>query len=119
MTSRNEKPAKPAWVEGITGKAILKKEGIFVKAIQDEVEQLRKGKVYVPIKKPPVILRSAKAKPGSVFAESESFAKKLKKMKAVDFGMVEVLPRQLRLASHVLCQVFLTGVTEGSKTMSG
>ena len=77
VTPRNEKPAKPAWVEGITKKVILKKEGSFVKAIQDEVGRLRKGKIYVPIKKPTVISRSAKAKPGSVFAECEAFAKKL------------------------------------------
>ena len=40
-----------------------------------------KGKVYVPIKKPPVIFRNAKATPESVFAECKAFAKNLKKIK--------------------------------------
>ena len=104
MTPRNKKPGKPAWVEEITKKVILKKEGSFVKVIQEEIERLLKGKIYVPIKRPPVIPRSAEAMPESVFAECNAFAKKSKKRKAVDFGMVEVLPRQL-LVSHVLCQI--------------
>ena len=33
VTPRNEKPARPAWVEEITKKVILKKEGSFVKAL--------------------------------------------------------------------------------------
>ena len=37
MTPRNEKPAKPAWVEGIMKKVIPKKEGGFVKAIQNDL----------------------------------------------------------------------------------
>ena len=60
---------------------IPKKESSFVKAIQDEPGRLRKGEVYVPIKKPPVISRSAKVTPGSVFAECKAFAKRLKKGK--------------------------------------
>ena len=81
MTPRIEKPAKLAWAEEITKKVLLKKEGSFVKAIQVDVGRIRKGKVYVPIKQPSVISRSAKAKPGSLFAECEAFTKKLKKGK--------------------------------------
>ena len=79
MTSRNEKPAKPAWVEESTERVILKKKDSFVKAIQDEVVRLRKKKVYAPVKTPSVISRSAKAATGGVFAECKAFAKKLKK----------------------------------------
>ena len=75
MAPRNKKSAKTVWVDGITKKVIPKKEWGFIRVIQDKVEQLRKDKVYGPIKKPPVILRSVKAKPGSVFAECEAFTK--------------------------------------------
>ena len=78
MTPRNRKPAK------------------------DEVGRLYKGEMYVSIKKPSVIWRSAKANIGSVFAERKAFAKKTKKRKAIDSGVVEVLRRQLRLVSHIL-----------------
>ena len=37
VTPRNEKPLKPACVEEITKRVILKKEGSFVKVIQDKV----------------------------------------------------------------------------------
>ena len=73
VTSRNKTPPKPAWVEETTKKVILKKEGSFLQAIEDEVGRLRKGEVYAPIKKPSVMLRSTKAKPGSVFAECKAF----------------------------------------------
>ena len=79
MTPSNKKPAKPAWVEESTKKVILKKEGSFVKAIQNEAGRLRKNGVYVPIKTPSVISRSTKAATGGVFAECEAFRKKLKK----------------------------------------
>ena len=79
MTSRKNKLAKPAWLGGITKKVLLKKEGSFIKVIRDKVEQLRKGKVWVPTKKPPVISRSGNTKPGSVFAECKAFTKKPKK----------------------------------------
>ena len=47
-----------------------------------------------------------------------SVCEEIEKRKEIDSGVVEVLPRQLRPVSHILYQVFLIGVTEGSKTMS-
>ena len=68
VTSENEKPAKPAWVEESTRRVIPKKKDSFVKAIQDKVGRLRKIKVYVPVKTPSVISRSAKVATGGTFA---------------------------------------------------
>ena len=72
VTPRSEKPAKPAWVKEITKKIIPKKEGSFVKAIRDEVGRLRKGKVYIPIKKPPVIIEALVGEVKSTMLISES-----------------------------------------------
>ena len=67
-TPRNKIPVRPAWVESTTKKVISESAGVkqdapksYVKDIQYEVAQLTKDRVYVPVKKPPVIVGSVKA----------------------------------------------------------
>ena len=95
MTSRNEKPAKPAWFEESAKKVILKKKDIFVKGIPDKVVWLRETKMYVPVQTSSVISRSAKAVTCGVFAECKAFAKTLRKGNTANGVLVVLLVVEL------------------------
>ena len=80
--------------------------------------QLTKDRVYVPVKKPPMISRSEKAgKLGTVRMECETFA--IEKGKRSTLEWWKCYLDSCASYHTFFAKGFETGVTEGGNTMSG
>jgi hypothetical protein len=91
-----------------------------VKAIQDEVEQLAKDRVYVLVEKLPVVSKSTKAgKPGNMLTECKAFAKELKKGERSTLEWWKCYIDSYALYHTFFATHFKTGVSVGGKNMSG
>jgi hypothetical protein len=127
VTSMNEKPARPAWIERaskgiIPGHRVITGREIkdSVEVVQDEVVQVTRNKGIVIVKEEPAKSRSAKPKKsGPVLAECEAFAKKSKKGRRVTLEWWKCYLDSCASYHTFFVKCFLTSVTEGGKTMSG